>query len=74
MSARAEMDMHEGDLRCSLVTDYQRTTFKLTPLEAMALSDALKEYANKVLLTNIRTKLEGKTSQLGQQETSHAHR
>lgn len=57
MSARAEMDMHEGDLRFSLITDRKRTTFQLTPLEAMALADALKDYAGKVLATHINGRL-----------------
>lgn len=57
MSARAEMEMHDGDLRCHLITARQRTTFVLAPLEAMALADALKDYAGKVLATHINGRL-----------------
>lgn len=58
MTSRADMDTVSGDVRCRVVTDRKTIEFVLPPLEALALADAIKDYAGRVLhrhVTEIET-------------------
>lgn len=49
MTVSAELSTIGGDIQCHLITQRKVVDFRLTVIEAMGLSNALFEYANKVL-------------------------
>ncbi len=64
MSARADLDTIDGDVRCRVTTDSTSVAFVLTPLEAMALADALVEYSLLVLTIHASQAFENATTTL----------
>ena len=68
MSARAEMTTRGGDIVCRVITDRESVAFTLTPLEALAFSNALAEYGRKTLHTHASKELAAMRALLGEVE------